>query len=491
MRFRTRLIIAVLPLVLLPLISGIAVSTYTAESRIRWLIRRNMELELNAFLNRCTEEYDILEELRIGKSEFYRMSAQENLYRYARERIINGGMLYILDPDREFPDILRYESHNYELLEAPFNPWGWTLGIAVSKQEFNAHTRESLLLSISILFLVSLALVVIVPVISRRISKPLESLRDQADRMSHGDMNSRVEIHGDTEIADLANSFNLMASHLESMKLSLESQVNDRTAELEASFDALNQARTELINRERFRTLGTVAAGLAHDISTPLGIGVTALSYLEETIREIDQLLDTESPEKELLKSKIATIDVSSRLATQNLDRVKELMQRFKRLSVDEGSEKKRVFELKSFIEDIEKGLESNLRNKAVILKAELDSLAINSYPGHFYQIFTNLIINSLIHGYPSGGPGLIVIGAELIGTQLNIEYRDDGVGMELPVLERAFDPFFTTRSDAGGSGLGMNIIYNSVTGGLGGSILIDSVPESGFTVKISIPLTG
>jgi methyl-accepting chemotaxis protein len=118
--------------------------------------------------------------------------------------------------------------------------------------------------SLSIVLIVSLALVLLVPSISSRISKPIETLRDQADRMSRGDLNTRVEILGDNEINDLANSFNLMASHLGELTGSLESQVRDRTGQLEASFEELKRTQNELINRERYKTLGAVAAGLAH-----------------------------------------------------------------------------------------------------------------------------------------------------------------------------------------------------------------------------------
>ena len=277
----------------------------------------------------------------------------------------------------------------------------------------------------------------------------------------------------------------------------LEQRVTERTQELqqanialERSLEELYLAQGQLILSEKMAALGGLVAGVSHEISTPLGVGVTAASNLELHSRDLKQRFEEGKMTKsDFLKHLDTTIE-SSAIILRNLQRASEQIKGFKQVAVDQSSEEKRRFRMKVYIEEILLNLHPKLKKTPHHINVSCpEDLELNSYPGAFSQIFTNFIMNSLIHGFEHKEQGQINIEVAQKGERLTMCYRDDGQGIPAEGMQKIFEPFYTTKRDQGGSGLGLNIIHNLVTHQLGGSIVCQSIPGKGTTFQIDIPI--
>lgn len=260
---------------------------------------------------------------------------------------------------------------------------------------------------------------------------------------------------------------------------------------LEDNIEELQQTRNELLQNEKMASLGRMVAGFAHELNTPVGIAVGAISHGEETLKAIDALLAHEEVDETRLREYLASLRSGDELALVNLRRAATLVQRFKRSSIDQTSEQRRLFSVREIIEDVEFSLKGQLRKGPVEVAIECPpELRINSTPGLFEQVLTNLLLNSLQHGFADGTrPGRVEIAVTLPRPGcLRIHYADNGAGMSSEVAEHIFEPFFTTRRGQGGSGLGMFLCYNIVTVELGGSIQCGGAPGEGVHFDMTIP---
>jgi len=284
---------------------------------------------------------------------------------------------------------------------------------------------------------------------------------------------------------------------LEKLNEELESRVEQRTEaldrsnqELSNSLHELQQAQEQLVHAEKMAALGGLVAGVAHEINTPLGIGVTAASYLEQETRK----LGTELEEKRLTSEGLHRFRQSAlescQLILRNLMRADKLVKSFKQVAVDQSSEQKRRIDLASYLAEIMSSLHPTLKRTQHVVEIHCpEGLELETFPGALYQIVVNLVLNSLLHGFAKRNDGHINIGARLLGDQVVLTYRDDGVGMSDEVRKKIFEPFFTTRRGEGGSGLGMHIVWNLATQVLQGSISVESVPNVGTAFELRFPL--
>ncbi len=245
----------------------------------------------------------------------------------------------------------------------------------------------------------------------------------------------------------------------------------------------LKRAQNELVQTEKMAALGRLVAGIAHEVNTPIGIGVTAASHLKKEINNFHDSYEKETLTKTSFEEFIETAFQSSNILLNNMERAADIIQNFKQVSVDQSSDDIREFNLKEYLDSIVINLKPTLKmssNSIEIICSE--TLRIESNPGVFYQIFSNLIMNSLIHGFENKDHGHIIIEAQLKGNDLSISYKDDGKGMSKENLSKVFDPFFTTKRGSGGSGLGTHIIFNLVTQKLHGTISALSHEGEGMT---------
>jgi len=263
----------------------------------------------------------------------------------------------------------------------------------------------------------------------------------------------------------------------------LEARVIERTRELEAS-------RDQLIHAEKMAALGSLVAGVAHEINTPVGISVTAASYLQEALRGLQQRYAEQQMTRRELESFLEMTEESCRILVSNLQRAAQQVRSFRQVASDQSQEARREFELCSYLQEVLLSLRPRLKKSGHA--ATLDCAAeitLDSYPGALSQVITNLITNSLEHAFTEGEHGHLQISAEQSGERLLIDYRDDGRGISEADLTRLYEPFFTTARGQGNTGLGMHIVHNLVTGPLGGGIECQSSLGKGVRFYLEIPL--
>ncbi len=227
-----------------------------------------------------------------------------------------------------------------------------------------------------------------------------------------------------------------------------------------------------------------------HEINTPLGTALTSATYIDELVKEAE----SDFKNNELTKRKFATLlgDLkdSVQLLTDSLFRTSQLVLSFKQIAVDQSDTQKLYFDLCDYINKIVLSLKHEYKNTPHSIKVHCSGkIEIESYPGAFAQIFTNLIMNSLIHGFDGIIEGTITIDIKKINSNLFIIYSDTGKGIPKSDIKRIFEPFFTTKRGSGGSGLGMNIVYNLVTQKLDGTIQVKSERNIGVKFIIQLPL--
>lgn len=273
-------------------------------------------------------------------------------------------------------------------------------------------------------------------------------------------------------------------------KNSLQDLVENRTKELRESIQRLTITQDKLIESEKMASLGSLVAGVAHEINTPIGIIVTAASHMEERLEEFDKLYNSGKLTRKMLDSYFSDTREISKLILSSSGRASGLIHSFKEIAVDQSGEKKRFFKVREYIDEILLSLHYQLKEKRIKFNISCtDDLTINSYPGAFSQILTNLILNSIKHGFTNTSKGFIVITIEKEGNRLFIQYEDNGHGIPENALKRIYEPFYTTKRGEGAKGLGMSIVYNLVKKTFKGNIKCISREDKGTTFRIDFDI--
>jgi len=258
----------------------------------------------------------------------------------------------------------------------------------------------------------------------------------------------------------------------------------------EAALLNLRETQNSLIEAEKLAALGRLVAGVAHEVNNPIGISLTVASSLERKAA----LFTSELTRGDLRRSRLnefleASRDASAQLVA-NLSRAAELITSFKQVAADRNYSDQRTFDLGDLTEQVVMSLRPGLRKQHLTLSVDCQpNITMNSYPGPYGQVLTNLFLNAVAHAFPDGRAGAVDILVREAGKDdVEIIFSDNGCGMSLDVRRRAFDPFFTTRRDQGGTGLGLHIVYNIVTNRLGGRLDLDSEPGGGTRIQIVLP---
>ncbi|MFD1383293.1 PAS domain-containing protein [Rhodanobacter aciditrophus] len=283
-----------------------------------------------------------------------------------------------------------------------------------------------------------------------------------------------------------------------SEKKELELQIKERNLELKESnvvlenmIESLQQAQEKLVESEKMASLGSLVAGVAHEINTPIGVGLVGISQLMDesaAIRkryELGQLTETD------FEDFLNNSNELSGIVNKNLERTAQLVKGFKQIAVDQTSEDERQIDLKAYIEEVVFSLGSLTRKSNVQVAVDCpDRVQVVTNPGLLSQVLTNMIVNSINHGFVDHTSGNIVISVNECGDKtFNLRYKDDGKGISAENLPKIFDPFFTTNRGKGGTGLGLNVTYNIITNALGGSIKCYSKLGEGveFDMRIKV----
>ncbi|MBV1777220.1 HAMP domain-containing histidine kinase [Burkholderiaceae bacterium DAT-1] len=341
---------------------------------------------------------------------------------------------------------------------------------------------EIALLDVLILFTLYISMQQLVFEPLRRFGKAL----DDNARITSGHV-ELLEDEVDNEFSALRRSVNVIAKRL-------EGDIQHRIASEEALRKALadlQQAQDILVENEKMAALGGLVAGVAHEINTPLGITLTSASVLQKSLDEIQASMTSGKLKKSDLEHVLSTFAESTRLITLNTERAAQLVQSFKQVAVDQTSEMRRAFLLDEYLHEVVESLRPKLKKLPINVHIECEeSIHMDSYPGAIAQVITNLMVNASMHAFDDHASGNLTLCGVQEAERIKLSVSDDGCGIPSENLKKIFEPFFTTKRNAGGSGLGLHIVYNIVTKQLGGHIAVESSPGHGTRFTITMPAT-
>jgi two-component system NtrC family sensor kinase len=279
-----------------------------------------------------------------------------------------------------------------------------------------------------------------------------------------------------------------------------ELQHQDREHQLEETVqrrtEALLAAQATLVEQEKMVALGTLVAGVAHEVNTPIGVAVTAASTMASYVEDLVKCVRNERVSRSELVALGERLREGAQLIERNLARAADLIGNFKQLAVDQGSAHVSELGLREHALSVVSAHGPELRKVGISVEVDIAAdLRTRLDAGRWSQVLSNLLMNAAKHGYPDGGPGKVTLSARLAleggAYWLLLEFADDGVGLSNEVRERLFEPFFTTKRGQGGSGLGMHIVY-TIVHQMGGQVAVAaSAPGTGCRLKLRLPVKG
>ncbi len=384
--------------------------------------------------------------------------------------------------------------------------------IRASLAELNKYMQSRILFDL----LIALIALICAYFISRRLQKrftaPIETLLTIVQKVTkEKNYSIRVPATEIEELHMLGRAINNMMDRIEQqinkvqaaeqeirqLNQGLEQKINERTVALKSSnqdllntLETLHQYQSQIVETEKMASLGQMVAGVAHEVNTPIGLGVTASTLMQDKLADIQKSFD----EKKLTSSQLAKFLTDSKenlgIIYRNLERAASLIRSFKQVAVDQSNENRRQFNMLQLMNEVLLSLRPNLKKTQHDVVIECDpKLDIDSKPGPVNQILINLIMNSLIHAFEHIEHGTITITVRVELNRCFIHYRDNGAGVPEHIKKRIFDPFVTTKRGEGGSGLGMHLVYNLVTQALNGKISLESTLGNGVDIQIDFPV--
>jgi signal transduction histidine kinase len=328
-------------------------------------------------------------------------------------------------------------------------------------------------------------------IVARSIRLPLQDLREAMLAIVSGQYGRPIDnTAARDEIGDMARAVEVFRDNAIA-KQRAEMELRASKEHAENALAELRNTQKSLIDAEKLAALGGLVAGVAHEVNNPVGISLTVASSLARRCDLFASEVTTGPLRRSRLDDFIAGVNNAARQLVANLQRAGELIQSFKQVAVDRSHAERREFELREATEQIIDSVRPVLRKAHITIKSDVSAgLVMDSDPGSYGQVLTNILLNSVIHGFPDGRTGKIEVRTRALGERhVEILVADNGVGMSEEVRRRAFDPFFTTRRSEGGTGLGLHIIHNLVTQSLGGRLSLESAPDRGTSIYIILPL--
>ena len=289
-----------------------------------------------------------------------------------------------------------------------------------------------------------------------------------------------------------------MESELKMLNTDLELRVSDRTQaldqanrELLATMDTLKHTQDELINSEKLASLGSLVAGVAHELNTPLGNAMVSASTITHDIETMEQRLGEGNLTKSAFENFIRRVKEGTDLTLRSVERSVSLITSFKQVAVDQDSERRRTFDLAQTLHEVLDTLRPGLKLRPLQLEVDFcDAVAMDSFPGPLGQVVMNVVTNAVSHAFDGMQAGVIRVSAvRQSDSVVRVSIEDNGVGIPTEDLGQIFDPFFTTKLGRGGSGLGLSISHRITSKVLGGSITVHSVVGRGTRFDLVLPV--
>ncbi|WP_367848142.1 ATP-binding protein [Rhodoferax sp. WC2427] len=286
-----------------------------------------------------------------------------------------------------------------------------------------------------------------------------------------------------------------ISNELRELNTELEARVQRRTQALAAANEDLSGAvahlrdtQGELVRAEKMAALGALVAGVAHELNTPLGNSLMAVSALTDEVRQFRTAMHA-GLRRSALDSLLDSVDQATDIAARNLHRAADLVTSFKQVAVDQTSAQRRLFELREVVDEMVVSLRPTFARTPYKIRVDVPTgLRLDSYPGALGQAIGNLIHNAVLHGFEGRDHGTVHISGGRDQGVVVLRVEDDGCGISPDLLDRIFDPFFTTKMGRGGTGLGLHITYNMVTNVLGGGLSVHSALGTGTCFEMRLP---
>lgn len=384
--------------------------------------------------------------------------------------------------------------------------------IRSSMEELSSYIQSRIMFDLLIAIIALLCAYFVSRILQKRFTSPIETLLSTVQKVSkEKNYSVRLPNMEIEELQTLGRAVNNMLERIEQqinklqqaeleirqLNQGLEAKINERTLALKSSnqdllntLETLHQYQNQIVETEKMASLGQMVAGVAHEVNTPIGLGVTASTLMQDKLADIQKAFD----EKKLTSSQLSRFLSESKenlgIIYRNLERAASLIRSFKQVAVDQSNENRRQFNMLQLINEVLLSLRPNLKKTQHQVLLNCDQyLEIDSKPGPINQILINLIMNSLIHAFEQIEHGTINIEVQLDKDRCLLRYRDNGVGVPEHIKKRIFDPFVTTKRGEGGSGLGMHLVYNLVTQALNGKITLESTLGSGVDILIDFPV--
>ncbi len=352
------------------------------------------------------------------------------------------------------------------------------------------RTLANLYQNVALAAIVFLTLIVLVAfIIARSIISPLKEVIGAMQAVISEKYN--VPIRGTRardEIGAMARALAVFRQNALA-KRKAENELRASKEHAEKALEDLREAQQNLIAAEKLAALGGLVAGVAHEVNNPIGISLTVASSFARRCEDFEKEMQGGTLRRSRLEEFLTVNRDAANQLVSNLHRAGELVQSFKQVAVDRSLADRRQFDLQESTDQIVASLRPVLKKSQVSLRVDVPAgIIMDSYPGSYGQVLTNLFLNSVVHAFPQGHTGSITVEARQTGEDVDIYVSDDGIGMTEEIQRRAFDPFFTTRRHQGGTGLGLHIIFNLVTQQLGGRLTFESRLGWGTRFRISIP---
>ena len=315
---------------------------------------------------------------------------------------------------------------------------------------------------------------------------------DELDELVAAINDMRLTLQNDIiKLEDAENALINLNGDLEIKVYERTSKLSESNQQLQRSLDALTLAKDQLVQSEKMASLGQLVAGVAHEVNTPLGICVTSLSAMKEKFTELEQSLSSETLTKKQLTTMLVLFEEYEKIIDRSLHKAVDLIRGFKSVAVEYHTDPKIKINLYQHVHDIVNTVKTLFKQKNYTINILVnEDINLVTFPSAWNQILTNFLTNSHYHGFENTQDGEISIKFELNDESLVLTYQDNGKGLDDKVKDKVFDPFVTTKRGLGGSGLGMNIVYNLVNTKLRGSIKHVSV-EQGCCFVVEVPLEG
>ncbi|WKD24815.1 ATP-binding protein [Pseudoalteromonas sp. KG3] len=526
---RKALISAVMFVTALCLSLSISISTYLDVKEQKHLIvdKLNILAEIIAFNAQVTVLFDDRKTEEQRLKSFEGIPLVKNIHIYAIDEISNKPVFFTSFNAKKTPPVpLRVDSieqlkqpritEDYIELIKPIMYEGNVKGYVYIRgglERLNAYINKKILIDILLTLFVLVLVYFVAKRIQKRIADPIDQLSTLLQDVSKNhNYNARAEKTSITEINMLANSLNIMLTRtqnqierhkndkqeIKQLNQSLEEKVNQRTIalreanqELLTTLERMHQYQNQIVESEKMASLGQMVAGVAHEVNTPIGLGITGSTLLRDKLAEISQGFEqktlTSSQLKRFIDNGIENLD----LIYRNLNRAAELVSSFKRVAVNQDGELNSLVNMHELITNVMLSMRADLLVKApnVVIHCS-PQLMFETKVGPLQQVLQQLLSNSVIHGFRDNQNNEIEITVERNESSLIIDYYDNGIGVDKSIKKRIFDPFVTTKRGEGGSGLGMHLVYNLVTQALGGSVYFDDQSSKGTRFIITLPLT-